>query len=111
MIPARRATPVPLGQIRHECPVCSATDLRYEFLVDGVPACSCERCSLLFLNAHPAVTLDPQTATVSSPPDEDEADDLGKANVANLMSRLRRYAGLERGRLLWISAASKVASN
>jgi hypothetical protein len=45
-----------LGQLFRECPVCGHPELHYEFIIDGVPLCVCDRCKLSFLNQQPAGT-------------------------------------------------------
>jgi hypothetical protein len=48
-----------LGQLLRECPVCGHSELNYEFIIDGVPLCGCDRCKLSFLNPQPAGTTPP----------------------------------------------------
>ena len=108
MKPARISQRVPLGRVRHECPICAAADLQYESLIDGYPACSCQRCSLLFLNPEADAF-----ASIASAPASGEADvyDVHASSAAGALDRLIEYAGLtpgltpgSGGRLLLVNA-------
>jgi SAM-dependent methyltransferase len=103
---------VPLGRVRHECPICAAADLQYEFLIDGYPACSCQRCSLLFLNPEADAF-----ASIASAPASGEADvyDVHASSAAGALDRLIEYAGLtpgltpgSGGRLLLVNATPQM---
>lgn len=94
-------TPVRLGRVQTQCPVCRSLDLEYEFIIDGYPACSCRRCSLLFLNPQP-----PSDVAISDHSDDPGIYDISAANAASRMALLRRYAALETGRLLLVGADS-----
>ena len=92
-----------IGRVHRECPVCSSPDLEYDFIVDRYPACSCERCSLLFLNPQPAPN--PNRAPVSPSEAGNEIYGVDAANGAARLDLLLRYGRLERGRLLLIGSA------
>jgi hypothetical protein len=102
MMRARHTKSVPLSRIRHECPICAAADLQYEFIIDGFPACSCQRCSLLFLNPHEEAAEDPAV------PDNAAADadvyEVHAESAAHALDTFVAYGGQTQGSLLLVNA-------
>jgi hypothetical protein len=91
-----------LGHAVRQCPICSSTELGYEFIVDGCPVCQCEHCGLLFLNPQPAAA-DPQTLVIGSPAMPASVYDLHASNAASRLDQLGAYAGAGLQRLLMVA--------
>jgi SAM-dependent methyltransferase len=100
MAAPRPAKAAPLGPVRHECLVCNSPELTYEFLIEGFPACSCQRCGLLFLNPGPSPT---EVRAGAEFVDEPAMVDVHAASAASTLFRLEAYAGLQSGRLLLVN--------
>jgi hypothetical protein len=96
--PARRSEP--LGRALRACPLCTADDLNYEFIVDGYPVCRCERCGLLFLNPAPDAAGSTAAAGSPMPPNVYE---LHAANAASRLQQLVDYAGATFARILLVA--------
>jgi hypothetical protein len=99
----------PAGRTFRACPICGGPDLDYEFAVDGHPACSCRRCTLLFLNPQPAREAE---ASLRAPRAGDAAvpRDVHAVNSAARLNRLTRYASLQGGRLLLVGASPELVA-
>jgi SAM-dependent methyltransferase len=105
MAPARIATSMSVGRVRHDCPICASSNLKYDFLIDGHPAYSCQSCSLLFLNPAPRSASEAAAvpgAPIASAVDETDAYEVHAANAASALDRLLRYAAIAEGRLLLV---------
>jgi len=110
MATASRSQAIRIGRVQRECPICSAPDLEYEFIIDTYAACICRRCSLLFLNPQPPDVQDRQAQVDPFSQDSTGVYDIHATNAATRLNQLIQYAGLERGRLLLAGAGPHMES-
>ena len=108
MRPDLPSRPGRVGRLHRECPVCDSSDLEYEFIIDGFPACSCRQCWLLFLNPQPPPADCPEAGTLTG--DESGVYEIRAANAAARLAQLTRYARLDAGRLLLAGAGPEMES-
>jgi len=90
----------PLGLAHWSCPICESRDLRYEFIADSFPVCSCARCNLKFLNPQPDCSGD---ADGGAEPLAESPYELHLANARWRLDQLQRYAGELSGPILLVS--------
>ena len=92
----------PLGRSRRDCPICSSSDLSYEFIVEGFPVCGCDHCGLLFLNPQPDAPL-ARRRPGGAPQMQDSVYELHASNAASRLDQLMAYIGGRPERLLMIA--------
>src|SRR5215831_12891644 len=88
-----------LGRIVRECPICVSPELNYDFIIEKFPACSCQRCGLMFLNPQPiddCGALDEGTSARGT-------YELHSTNASRRLEQLLEYAGIRTGRVLIVS--------
>src|SRR3954449_1241318 len=84
-----------LGRTHTECPICGSPDLEYESIIEGYPACSCRKCSLLFLNPQPPKDADDSLASLDT-----SLYGVDSANATERLDLLFDYGMPERSRVL-----------
>src|SRR6476661_1306934 len=108
------ATSASLGRVRPDCPVCAAPDLQYEFIIDGYPACGCQRCGLLFLNPQPGTDTPAAAASIGGGPSATATTDVEETaahGACTALARLLAYAHLTTGRLLLVNATPQMEAD
>jgi hypothetical protein len=95
-----------IGRLHRSCPICESPELRYEFIVDRQPVCSCRKCSLLFLNPQPELGPNDASEAVSGTQDadQDRHQEVRTVNATANLKQLFHYTGRQVGRLLIIGA-------